>query len=293
MKKTILTAAVTGNITTPQQHPGLPCTPRQIAEAAIECGRAGAAAAHIHVRYPDGRPSMEIAHYREVVDRIRDSGLDLVINLTTGPGQRFVPDRDNPAVAAPGTTLMHPLKRVEHIVELRPEMCSLDLNTMWSGNSAVLNPPDNVRVMARAIREAGTRPEIEVFDSGDIHLAGALIAEGAFDHMPLFQIVAGIRFGFEASAQTLCYARSLLPREANWGAIGIGKASFAILVQAMLMGGHVRVGLEDNIYLNRGVLAPDNAALVRKAVHLVEELGGAVASPVEARAILGLRPAGA
>ena len=288
MKKTILTAAVTGNITTLAQHPALPCTPQQIADAAIACGKAGAAVAHIHVRHADGRPSMELAHYREVMDRIRDSGLGMIINLTTGPGQRFIPDRENPALAAPGTTLMHPLRRVEHIAELKPEMCSLDLNTMWSGTSVVINPPENVQIMAQVIREAGTRPEIELFDSGDIHLAHALLDEKVFDHMPLFQVVTGVRYGFEATPQTLCYARSLLPAEANWGAIGIGKSSFGILVQAALMGGHVRVGFEDNVYLNRGVLAPDNASLVRKAVSLVEELGGTIASPDDARAILGL-----
>jgi len=288
MKKTILTAAVTGNITTLAQHPALPCTPQQIADAAIACGKAGAAVAHIHVRHADGRPSMELAHYREVMDRIRDSGLGMIINLTTGPGQRFIPDRENPALAAPGTTLMHPLRRVEHIAELKPEMCSLDLNTMWSGTSVVINPPENVRIMAQVIREAGTRPEIELFDSGDIHLAHALIDEKVFDHMPLFQVVTGVRYGFEATPQTLCYARSLLPAEANWGAIGIGRSSFGILVQTALMGGHVRVGFEDNVYLNRGVLAPDNASLVRKAVSLVEELGGTIASPDDARAILGL-----
>ena len=288
MRKTILTAAVTGNITTLAQHPGLPCTPEQIATAAIECGKAGAAIAHIHVRYPDGRPSMEIEHYREVMERIRDSGLGMIINLTTGPGQRFIPDSQNPAVAAPGTTLMHPLKRVEHIAELKPEMCSLDLNTMWSGSSVVINPPENVMAMARVIREAGTRPEIELFDSGDIHLAHALMNDDVFDHLPLFQIVTGVRYGFDASPETLCYARSLLPKGANWGAIGIGRMSFAILIQTALMGGHIRVGFEDNLYLNRGVLAPDNATLVRKAVHLVEELGGILATPADARLMLGL-----
>ena len=288
MRKTILTAAVTGNITTLAQHPGLPCTPEQIATAAIECGKAGAAIAHIHVRYPDGRPSMEIEHYREVMERIRDSGLGMIINLTTGPGQRFIPDSQNPAVAAPGTTLMHPLKRVEHIAELKPEMCSLDLNTMWSGSSVVINPPENVMAMARVIREAETRPEIELFDSGDIHLAHALMNDDVFDHLPLFQIVTGVRYGFDASPETLCYARSLLPKGANWGAIGIGRMSFAILIQTALMGGHIRVGFEDNLYLNRGVLAPDNATLVRKAVHLVEELGGILATPADARLMLGL-----
>ena len=143
---------------------------------------------------------MELAHYRETVERIRDSGVDVIINLTTGPGQRFIPGKDDPKVAAPGTTLMHPLRRVEHILALKPEICSLDLNTMWSGTSAVINSPKSITIMAQAMKEAGSKPEIEVFDSGDIQLAKALIADGVLDSPPLFQIVTGIRYGFEFDA---------------------------------------------------------------------------------------------
>ena len=168
--RTIISCAVTGNITTLAQHPGLPCTPEQIATACIDAARAGAAIVHIHVRYPDGRPSMELAHYREVVERIRSSDVDVVINLTTGPGQRFVPSEADPKVFAPGTTLMPPEPRVEHIVALRPEMASLDLNTMFSGTSVVINTPRNVRIMACLIREAGTLPELEVFEIGRAHV---------------------------------------------------------------------------------------------------------------------------
>src|ERR1700761_9351699 len=127
MAKTILSVAVTGNQTTLEQHPGLPCTPKQIADACIDSAKAGAAVAHIHVRYDDGKPSMELKHYKEVVDRIHDSGCGVVINLTTGPGQRFIPSKEDPKVAAPGSTLMRPEKRIEHIVELKPEICTLDL----------------------------------------------------------------------------------------------------------------------------------------------------------------------
>src|SRR6056297_327358 len=167
---TILTVAITGNLTTPEQNPALPVTPQQIAEAAISSAEAGAAIAHIHVRHPDGRPSMELDHYREAVARIRDSGCDILINLTTGPGQRFVPDRAEPRRAAPGTTLMPPDERVAHVLELCPEVCTLDLNTMWSGDSAVINAPWSVRRMAELVLGAGVKPELEVFDSGDIHL---------------------------------------------------------------------------------------------------------------------------
>lgn len=286
---TIISCAVTGNITTVAQHPNLPCTPEQIANACVSAAKAGAAIAHIHVRYPDGRPSMELAHYREVVERIRDSASDVIINLTTGPGQRFVPSEKDPAVAAPGTTLTHPERRMEHIVELRPEICSLDLNTMYSGSSVVINTPKNVRIMADLAKEAGTLPELEVFDSGDIHLANDLIAEGTLPSPSLFQIVLGVKYGANASSATLSYLTSLLPSHANWASFGIGRWEFPMLLQAWLLGGHVRVGLEDNLYLRKGVLAPDNAALVAKAVNLLTELDAEIATPAQAREILGLK----
>jgi uncharacterized protein (DUF849 family) len=289
MSKTILTCAVTGNQTTLAQHPGLPCTPLQIATACIDAAKAGAAITHIHVRYDDGRPSMELAHYKEVVDRIRDSGTDLIINLTTGPGQRYVPSKADPAVAGPGTTLTHPMRRVEHVLALKPEICTLDLNTMWSGTSAVLNSPESISTMAVAMREVGSKPELEVFDSGDIQLAKMLIEKGVLDSPALFQIVTGIRFGFEQTTQTMAYAKSMLPEGAMWAGFGIGRMMYPMLAQAFLLGGHVRVGLEDGVNLRRGVLAPDNAALVRKAAHIVDELGGELATPKEARAILGLK----
>ena len=288
--KAIITCAVTGNITKPEQHPDLPITPAQIAQAAIDAAKAGAAIAHLHVRDPEtGAPSMELAHYREVVERIRASGTDLIINLTTGPGGRFVPSADDPKVAAPGSTLVRPERRVEHVVALRPEICSLDLNTMWFGSAVVINTPRNAAIMARAIGEAGVVPELEVFDSGDIQLAHQLLADGILARPPLFQIVLGIRNGFPATPETLLYARSLLPADARWAAMGIGRMEFPIVAQACLLGGHVRVGLEDNVYLDKGVLAPSNAALVERAVTILELLGRSVATPAEARAILNLQ----
>lgn len=287
--RVIVTCAVTGGLTRPEQHPNLPITPEQIADAAINAAKAGAAIAHIHVRDPKtGAPSMKLEHYREVVDRIRASDTDLIINLTTGPGGRLVPSENDPRIAAPGTTLMRPERRVEHVVALKPEICSLDLNTMWFGNAVVINTPRNVRVMAEAIREAGALPELEVFDTGDIQLAHQLLADGVLARPPLFQIVLGIRNGFPASPETLMFARSLLPQDAMWAAMGIGRMEFPIVAQACLLGGHVRVGLEDNLYLEKGVLAPSNAALVERAVRIVELLGGTVATPAEARRILGL-----
>jgi len=288
MPKTIVSCAVTGNQTTLQQHPGLPCTPAQIATACIDAAKAGASIAHIHVRHEDGRPSMELAHYAEVVDRIRSSSVDLIINLTTGPGGRFVPSKHDPIVPAPQSTLLPPLRRVEHILALKPEICTLDLNTMWSGTGVVVNTPDNITIMAQAMREAGSKPELEVFDSGDIHLAKALLRQGVLDSPPMFQIVTGIRYGFDSSPHTMAYARSLLPEDAVWAGFGIGRMVFPMVAQAYLLGGHVRVGLEDGVHLSQGELAPSNAAMVEKAVRIVTDLGGEIANVDETRALLGL-----
>jgi len=291
--KVIISCAVTGSITRPDQHPGLPITPAQIAESAIEAAGAGASIVHIHVRDPQtGVPSMELALYREVVDRIRTSGVDLIINLTTGPGGRFLPGEDEPKVAAPGTNLLPPEKRVGHVLELRPDICSLDLNTMWFGTSVVINTPKSVAAMAEAVKAAGVKPELEVFDSGDIKLANQLLAAGVLPRPPFFQVVLGAGNGFVPSTETLVYAKSLLPPDAVWAAMGIGAMEFPIVAQACLLGGHVRVGLEDNLYMSRGVLAPSNAALVERARQIVELIGKSIATPAEARTILSLPPAG-
>ena len=192
---------------------------------------------------------MELALYREVVERIRARNAELILNLTTGPGGRFVPSKDEPAVAGPGTTLMRPEARVEHIAALRPDICTLDLNTMNSGGQVVINTPDNVRRMARVIREAGVKPEIELFDSGDIALLHDLIADGTLDPAPLCSLVLGVRYGFQPSPETVLYARNLLPAGATFTAIGIGRHVFTTAAQSYLAGGHVRVGLEDGVYL--------------------------------------------
>jgi len=289
LPKVFITAAVTGNLTTPDQTPYLPITPTQIADACLEAAEAGAAVVHIHVRDPaTGVPSMDLALYREVVRQIRAQNTELILNLTTGPGGRFVPSQDEPAVAGPGTTLMRPEKRVEHIAELRPDICTLDLNTMNSGGQVVINTPANVRRMARVIREAGVRPEIELFDSGDIALMRDLVADGTLDGPPLCSFVMGVRYGFQPSAETVLYARDLLPPGSIFTAIGIGRHVFTGAAQSFLAGGNVRVGLEDGVYITRGQLAPSNATMVVKARRMIEDLGGEVASPAEARKMLGL-----
>lgn len=287
--KVIITCAITGNLTKPEQHPGLPITPQQIAESALEAAKEGAAVAHIHVRDPEtGRPSMKIEHYREVIERIREKNSALVINLTTGPGGRFIPSEADPKVAAPGSTLMVPEQRVEHIVVLRPDICTLDLNTMNSGGEVVINTPRNVSKMAKLILDAGVMPEIELFDSGDIHLAHDLIRTGVLNGPGLYSLVLGVKYGFSATPETMLYARNLLPQGAIWTGFGIGRHEFPMVGQSYLYGGHVRVGFEDNLYLSKGVLAASNGVLVRRAREIVESMGGAIASPAEARAILGL-----
>jgi len=291
LPRVFITVAITGNLTTPDQTPHLPITPTQIAEACLEAAAAGAAIAHIHVRDPaTGRPSMELALYQEVVERIRARNEELILNLTTGPGGRFAPSKDDPAVAGPGTTLMRPEARVEHIATLRPDVCTLDLNTMNSGGQVVINTPENVRRMARVIREAGVKPEIELFDSGDIALLHDLIADGSLDPAPLCSLVMGVRYGFQVSPETVLYARGLLPEGAIFTAIGIGRHVFTAATQSYLLGGHVRVGIEDGVYLSRGSLAPSNAAMVVKIRGIVEALGAEIASPAQARELLGLRP---
>ncbi len=287
--RVIITCAVTGNQTTPEMTPHLPITPGQIADACLGAAEAGAACVHIHVRDPKtGRPSMEIDYYRDVVDRIRAGNRQLVINLTTGPGGRFVPDAEDPKLAAPGTTLMRPEDRVEHIALLKPDIATLDLNTMNSGKQVVINTPDNVRRMARVINAANVRPEIELFDSGDIALCRDLVADGTLKGPILCSVVMGVKYGFQPSPETVLYARGALPPGAIWTAFGTGKMSFPMVAQSYLAGGHVRVGMEDAIYLEKGVLAETNAAMVEKARGIVESLGGQIATAQQAREMLSL-----
>ena len=288
-RKTLITCAVTGNLTKPEQTPHLPITPEQIANECLEAAQAGAGAVHIHVRNPDsGKPSMEVDLYRDVVDRIRKRNTELVINLTTGPGGRYVPSLDDPKVYAPGTTLLPPEKRVEHIALIKPDVCSLDLNTMNSGPDVVINTPRNVRIMANIMKASGVKPELEIFDSGDLHLARDLINDGTLDGPGLWTFVLGVKYGFAATPETLLYARNLLPAGAIWSAFGIGRAEFPMVAQAWLFGGHVRVGMEDNIFLAKGVLAKSNAELVSKAANIIKDMGGAIASASETRQMIGL-----
>ena len=295
---TVVTCALTGSFTdTPAKNPAVPVTPEAIARSGLEAAEAGAAVLHIHVRDPEtAAPSMELAHYREVVERIRARNASVILNLTTGAGGRFVPGEPDPTVAGPGTAFVSPQARTRHVGALRPEVCTLDIATMNFGEHLFLNTPAHLRAMAAAIREAGVRPEIEVFDLGHIELARHLVAEGHLARPPIFQICLGIPWGAPATPEALVQMRARLPEDAIWSAFGIGRSEFPMLALAATMGGNVRVGLEDNLYLARGRLAPSNAALVEKAVSLLAHLDRAPATPEEARAILrlgGAAPAGA
>lgn len=287
--KIFITCAVTGNLTTPDQTPYLPKSPEEIADACLGAAEAGAAIVHIHVREPGtGKPSMELAYYQDVVERIRARNTQLILNITTGPGGRFVPSPDDPKVAAPGTTLMNPEQRAAHIAILKPEICTLDLNTMNSGGQVVINTPSNVRRMAKVVREAGVKPEIELFDSGDIALMLDMLKDGSLTGPQLTSFVLGVRYGFQPSPETVIYARNLLPADAHFTAIGVGRSAFPMVAQSYLAGGHARVGIEDAVYLSKGVLAETNGQMVEKARRMIQDLGGEIASPREAREIIGL-----
>lgn len=288
-RKVILTAAVTGNLTTPRQTPFLPITPDQIAEACLGAAEAGAAIAHVHVRNPEnGEPSTALELYQETVDRIRHRIGAVILNVTTGPGGRFVPGDPDPRQAGPGTTLSPADARVRHIPVLKPEICTLDLNTMNSGAAVVINTPASVRRMAGVIRAAGVKPEIELFDSGDIALMNDLIAERVLAPAPLVSIVMGVKYGFQPSVETVAYARGLLPPSALFTAFGVGRSAFPAVAMSVLAGGHARIGLEDAVYLDRGQLARSNAEMVAKAARIISDLGFELATATEARSMLSL-----
>jgi len=291
-RKVIISCAVTGSADSPGKNPAVPVTPQQIAESCVDAAKAGAAVVHIHVRDPKTtKPSMELAHYREVVERIRASGTDVLINLTTGPGARFEHDREDPSKMGAASTLRGPEDRVRHVKELRPDICSLDMGSLNMGNRVFINTPDHLQKMAVAIREAGVLPELEVFETGHLLLAKKFIEQGHVKGPGMFQICLGISWGQPATPEAMTYMRNLLPPGSPWFAFGISLYQFPMVAQTVLLGGHVRVGLEDNLYLARGKLAPSNAALVEKAGRIIEELGDHVATPNEAREILSLSAA--
>jgi uncharacterized protein (DUF849 family) len=288
----LITCAVTGGATLKAPHPHVPITPKEIAASCIEAAKAGAAIAHIHVRDPvTGKGSQDPVLYREVVSRVRDSGVDVVINLSSGGYARFFPDAENERLAGPGTNVMPVEDRIRHVVENLPEMCSLNTSTgnHSDGHSefVYLNTTRTLRKMATRFKELGVKPEIEVYQAGDILFARQLIKEGLIEGRPMFQFVLGIQWGSPADPETVMYMRNLLPEGGAWAALGISRMQMPMAAQSILLGGNVRVGLEDNLYLDRGVQAR-NEDLVSRAVEIAQRLGRNVASPADARRMMGL-----
>lgn len=283
--KVIITCAVTGSIPTREKHPKLPVNPAEIAKSALEAHRAGAAICHIHVRDPEtGLPSMKYELYEEVFHRIRE-GCDMLINLTTGAGGRISVDKHGQCDVSRFRT---PEERVAHVVKLKPELCSLDVGTLNFGDFIFANPLANVEVMAGEIQKAGVKPELEVFDMGHISIAKHLIAKGLVDPPPLFQLCMGISWGIPATVRNFVAMHENLPEGAVFAGFGIGATEYPMVTQCVLLGGHLRVGMEDNLYISKGVLADSNAELVEKAAEIARLLGKEIASVEETRQILGL-----
>ena len=283
--KVVVTVPVTGSAGD-RSTSFLPITPREIAESAVDAGKAGASVAHIHVRdVKTGLPSMDFELYREVVERIRDQS-DMIINLSTGAGGRFAPDDNDPVGFGPESNLCGPQKRVEHVLRLKPEVCSLDVGTMNFGTRVFVNVVSHVETMAELILEAGVKPELEVFDMGHIEIAKHLLVAKKVRRPPLFQLCMSIPWGIPATAKNMLLMKEALPEDAVWTAFGIGANCFPMAAQAALLGGHVRVGMEDNLYLSKGRRATSNRELVEKAVRIINALDKEPAGPDEARKLL-------
>src|SRR5438132_7403805 len=249
-RKVMISCAVTGSADSPGKNPAVPVSPAQIAQSCIDAAKAGAAIVHIHVRDPKTtKPSMDGALYREVVERIRAGGTDVLINLTTGPGARFEHDPNDPSKAGPASTLRGPQERVRHVVELRPEICSLDMGSLNMGSRVFINTPEHLQTMAVAIREAGVLPELEVFETGHLLLARKFIEAGHVKAPGMFQICLAISLGQPAPPDAMTAMRHLLPPRSPWFAFGISLHQFPMVAQAVLLGCHVPVGLAVNTSL--------------------------------------------
>lgn len=289
-EKTVLTCAVTGGGTDPNSTPYLPITPEQIAESALAAADAGATVVHLHVRDVITKgPSTKLELYADTVERIRKDNPRVIINLTTGPGATF--NMGSPILhnGGPRCFLMPAKLRVKHVQVIRPDICSVDFNTMHQANDLLrINHKPVIKEMLDLIQAAGTKPELEIFDSGDLRIAQEFVADGTIKGTPLWQFAMGVKYGWDHTFEALDYARRQLPPDSLWSAFGIGREEMPMVAQTWALGGHVRVGLEDNIYLSRGVLAKSNAELVVKAKRIIEDLGGELADYAESRTIYNL-----
>jgi len=287
-EEVIITCAVTGAGDSVGRSPHVPVTPTQIAAACIEAAEAGAAVVHVHVRNPEtGKAARTVAYYEEVVGLVRESPVDVVLNLTCGMGGDLYLDPEDPSRIIEGTDLATPYERMEHVDRLRPEICTIDCGSMNFGDHVVINRTSDLEKMARYAQEWGVKPELEVFDMGQVGIASRLVRKGLVDGDPLFQFCLGIDGGAAASAESIMALKSMIPSNAIWAAFGISVHEMPMVAQAVLLGGNVRVGLEDNLYLEKGVLAK-NGELVEKAARIVRDLGATVLGPADARRKLGL-----
>mgnify|MGYP001794444509 CR=1 FL=1 len=290
--KIILTCAVTGNAPFNPNHPAFPVTPKEIAASCVEAADAGAAVVHIHVRDPETTEgSRDPNLFKEVVDRYRDSGREALVNLTGGLGGFFKPDPENEGQALPESDVASLDERMEHLELCRPDIASLDINTSNQQEGpeefVYLNTTRTLRGMAKRYLEAGIKPELEVFSAGDILFGKQLMAEDLIAGPAMFQFVLGVKWQDPATTLGMVYLRDMLPQGAVWGALGIGREEMPVVAQTALLGGNIRVGLEDNLYARKGVFAT-NGELVTQARSIVENMGYEIATPAETREILSI-----
>ncbi len=294
-REVFITCAVTGSGSTQDRSPHVPRSPAQIAASAIDAAKAGAAVVHCHVRDPEtGRPARDPALYREVTERIRDSGTDVVLNLTAGMGGDLLFDgTEAMGRMSQRSDMAGAEERVAHVVDCRPEICTLDCGTMnfAEADYVMVNTPGMLRDMARRMVASGTRIEIEAFDTGHLWFAKELVAEGAIPAPVLVQLCMGVPWGAPDDLNTFLAMVNNVPAGWHWSAFGLGRHQMAYVAAAVLAGGNVRVGLEDNLWLDKGVLAT-NAQLVERAAGIIVGLGARVIGPAEVRARLGLEKRG-
>ncbi|MBC3949873.1 3-keto-5-aminohexanoate cleavage protein [Pseudomonas folii] len=290
----IITCALTGAGDTTARSPHVPVTPKQIAAAAVEAAKAGATVVHCHVRDPHtGKFSRDVALYREVMERIREADIDIIVNLTAGMGGDLeIGDGERPMEFGSNTDLVGPLTRLAHVEELLPEICTLDCGTLnfGDGDAIYVSTPSQLRAGAKRIQALGVKAELEIFDTGHLWFAKQMIKEGLLDK-PLFQLCLGIPWGAPADTTTMKAMVDNLPADAVWAGFGIGRMQMPMAAQAVLLGGNVRVGLEDNLWLDKGVLAT-NWQLVERASEILSRLGARVMTPAEGRIKMGLTKRG-
>ena len=286
-----ITCAVTGSADSVRKNPNVPVTPAQIAASALEAHAAGAAIVHLHVRDPQsGLASREPALFREVVDRIRSRNRSVILNLTGGMGgDLLIGPEDAPLALRAGTDFVGPHERIAHVLDLLPEIGSLDCGSLNFDELLYGTTPGFLRTMARAYQQNDVRPELEVFELGHIELARQLMTEGLIEQPALFQLCLGIKYGAPATSDAMKAMRDALPPGSRWSAFGLGRMQMPMAAQAVLLGGNVRVGLEDNLYLDKGIPAT-NAQLVERARNIIELLGVRVLNAPETRERLGFAP---